>query len=109
MSEEDTERKLDYMLDWWIQFVDLLPKTEDWNLRYLGLKMIEEPLTPENLYKFLKYLEPSDYDLVLDDEKFYHKIRTHRETIIKNQEKITFEQFDELQKIFEKYKETKIW
>jgi len=61
--------------------------------------MIHETLTPENLIKIIKFLKPSDFDLVENDEGYREEIILHRNTILKNQLKISFEQFDEVKLI----------
>jgi len=110
MSEENNEDwKKDYLKDWWTRFVNRLQLTDDWSIRIIGLKMIQEPLTPENLLRILKCVEPSDFDLVKDDYEYKQKIRLHTKTILKNQAEVTFEQFEELQKYFKHYKETGTW
>ena len=108
-EETNNDWKKEYLKDWWGEFVEKLPFNKDLTLRVFGIKMIDEPLTPENLIKHLQRLKPSELKLVQDDDYYFDKIKSNQEKILKNQEEITFEQFDELQKIFRNYKETGVW
>ena len=99
----------DFLENWWSKFVSGLLQTDNLTLRVFAIKMIDEPLTPENLLKYLKYMTPKELELVLNDDYYFSKIKPNLDKILDNQKAIIMKQFKELDKIFKHYKETGTW
>jgi len=95
--------------DYWEKFADSLLVTNDDFFRLLGLKMIENTITPENLDEVLKLIESKDFEIPFNDEKFKRIIKTNKDVIIKNQIKLTSDQTKRLYNRFVDYKESGLW
>lgn len=108
-NEKVKEWENDFLKGWWSEFVKGLLLTKDLTLRVFATKMIEEPLTPENLRKFLKLMRPKEQKLVADREYYVSTIKPNLDKILENQKAIILKQFEELDKIFKKYNETGFW
>jgi len=95
--------------DYWDKFDRNLLRVTDKGIRLLGLKMIEQTVTLENLDEILRNIEQEEFDETFDDVKYKHKIKSNIFKVIENQSKLTQKQTIELHKRIRVYRKTGCW